>query len=255
MTNQGTSAPQTKAKTKSKTPSKAVASKINPISDRELALQQISTQRVQTTQTSDAQLSGPLHLEDPRPQIISRHWQYLFQINLIDAAPNGQIRTDAGIRYDLSERKRLAIPELEFGVTKTLTDRKFFGNPLWWSTSVGAGYMARNEEITLPSGFHIADAGMAIIVSRISFTTGISLNSNWDGVLGVERGQYQINQVSSNDLAQFSRKLQYWGVSTGADYKLPSNAKVLARYVYRNELTETQALPDGNLEIGIKFLW
>lgn len=233
--------------------SKTKPAKIEPpalsISQRERASAEISTARTLMDHSSDAQMSGPIHLEDPRPQVITRKWKYLFEINLIDAIPSGQVRTDAGITYDMNSRGRFLIPELQFGIGNTLSTAG------WWTTSLGAGFFSQSQSITLPSGFHLEDAGLSMMIVRANVVGGYILNQNWDLCAGLERGQYLINQVSSNDLAQFNRKAQYWGALLGADFKLDSGGRVIGRYVVRNETSDTQLLPQGNLEIGMKYLW
>ena len=224
-------------------------------SNRSLASKQIATTRVESLSSSDAQMSGPIHLEDPRPQIIERQWSYLLQLDLVEALPQGKIKTDAGIVYDLDSKGRYLIPVLQLGFARPLILGSSVANPMWWSLSGGVGFYSKSAEVSLPSGFVVSDAGMSLMMTRMMGSIGVLVSTNWDVVLGAERGQYQINQVSSNDLAQFSRKVQYWGWGLGADYRLPSGSKLSGKYAFRNELTDTQILPNGNLEIGMKFIW
>jgi hypothetical protein len=223
---------------------------------REQALAE--TKIVATAQTSatDAQTTGMLVLKDPRPEILTRSWQYFAGLTAQNFQAEGKA-TNTTTTFDLSENGSTFMPGLTLGVM----------GPEWNLKSVlisvgvrgDASFASQSVTAVLPSGYEAADARL----NTTLMSAGPALSLRWDGLrwLGLtftpQFGNLNYTQTSSNDFAHFSKHASYAALNYGLDFRLTRKWSVFTEWSQRSLRDSQQeiALQKDNFEFGTKVSW
>ncbi|MBO9667326.1 MAG: hypothetical protein J7501_11000 [Bdellovibrio sp.] len=222
---------------------------------REQALAE--TKIVATAQTSatDAQTTGMLVLKDPRPEILTRSWQYFAGFTAQNFQPEGKA-TNTTTTFDLGENGSTFMPGLTLGVM----------GPEWNLKSVlisvgvrgDASFASQSVSAVLPSGF-TEEARL----NTTLMSAGPALNLRWEGLrwLGLtftpQFGSLNYTQTSSNDFAHFSKRAAYTAMAYGLDFRLTRKWSVFTEWSQRslNDSNQEIALQKDNFELGTKVSW
>ncbi|WP_413585016.1 hypothetical protein [Bdellovibrio sp. HCB274] len=225
------------------------------ISLRDAALAETKIKGVSTASATDAQ-TGMLVLKDPKPEVVSRPWQYIAGFTAQNFQAQGTVTTDAAGTFDLSQNGQTFMPGLMLGVMSSEWNVKniLISGGLRFNGSLAS----QSVSAKMPSGVVIDDARLN--TSLLSGGVVLSLrhaNLAWVAVtVAPQYGTVNYTQSSTNDFAKFSKQASYNAINYGLDFRLTKKWSVFTEWSQR-ELRDTTeiALQKDNFELGTKVSW
>lgn len=212
--------------------------------------------KTQKQSSTDAQFSGILKLKDPRPQIITRDWQYFLGFKIQPMQAQGNVSNSVVGNFDLGNNAPTVHPSLELGFSKPFPAEDLFVN---WGLVGQTGFSTEQVKLTFPSGYSAPqDTHLNTLTSslgaKIEFAaprlSALYFNTS------ARLGRITYTQTSLNDLAQFSEAATYLSLSLGSSYNFYENWQVTADYSNRklNQKSSLKIQTD-NIEIGLRAIW
>lgn len=206
---------------------------------------------------TDAQTTGMLKLKDPRPEIITRSWQYFAGLTAQNFKAEGKVLTDSSGVFDLSKNGETFMPGLTAGVM----------GPEWDVKSVlislglrgDAQFASQSAAAILPSGFEVDDARLN--TTLLSLGPVFSLRHDalrWLSLtFSPQYGTLNYTQTSSNDYAHFSKTAGYMAMNYALDFRVTQKWSFFTEWSQRELRASNQeiALQKDNFELGTKVTW
>ncbi|XGC81649.1 hypothetical protein ACES2L_04035 [Bdellovibrio bacteriovorus] len=229
---------------------------VSEVSLRQKALAESSIQGKSVQTATDAQVAGMLTLKDPRPEIITRRWNYFAGFSAQQFQPSGIAQKDGVGSFDLAKNGETTMPGFEFGALTPYYGMK----QLNWKAGIRAkaSIASQDTDVTLSSGFKINDARLN--TSLIS--VGPLVQLQWARIswlaftLSPQFGTLNYTQASANDYATFSKIAGYESMAYGLDFSVGKNWSLFTEWSQR-QLKDTSeiALQKDNFELGTKITW
>jgi|GEM_PF-1664285 hypothetical protein len=223
---------------------------------KKMALAETSIEGKEQKSATNARTEGMLSLKDPRPEIITRSWQYLFGLTLQSFQPQGTVQTSLAGEFDLSNNDSTVLPAIEFGAMSPLMAT----GPALWRVGGKAklAYSSQKIDVTLPSGYEVDDARLN--TSMLSVGPAFSVQHerlNWLALTGTYQfGDLNYTQTSSTELANFSKHGGFESVGLGLQFQLTKGWAVSTEWSDRKlRSDETIALQKNNFELGTSVTW
>lgn len=225
---------------------------------REQALAEAKPQLVLAQNSAtDAQTTGMLKLKDPRPEIITRSWQYFAGLTAQNFQAQGTVTTDSSGIFDLAKNGETFMPGLTAGVM----------GPEWNLKSVlislggrgDAQFSSQSVSVTLPSGYKVDDARLNTTLLSIGPVLALRHDSlRWLSLtFSPQYGTLNYTQTSSNDYAHFSKTAGYLAMNYALDFRLTRQWSVFTEWSQRDIRDSHQeiAIQKDNFELGTKVTW
>ncbi|WII71297.1 hypothetical protein QJS83_12575 [Bdellovibrio sp. 22V] len=223
---------------------------------REQALAENEIKGEQKAVASDAQVSGMLTLQDPRPEIITRSWKYFAALSAQSFQAEGVTSKEGAGTFDLGKNSQTVMPALELGVMSPSLQTK----ALLWKLGVRAkaGFASQGTDVTLDSGFKVDDARL----NSTLFSGGLLLSMQWERLawlsltVSPQMGSVNYTQTSANDFATFSKQAGFNSIGYGLDIALTNKWSLFTEWTQR-DLKDNKdiALQRDNFELGTKVTW
>ena len=206
---------------------------------------------------TDAQTTGMLKLKDPRPEIITRSWQYFAGLTAQNFQAQGVVTTDSAAVFDLSKSGETFMPGLTVGVM----------GPEWNLKSVlislggraDGQFSSQSVSAVLPSGYTVDDARLNTTLLSIGPVLGLRHdNLRWLSLtFSPQFGTLNYTQTSSNDYAHFSKTASYLAMNYALDFRLTQKWSIFTEWSQREIRDSHQelALQKDNFELGTKVTW
>ncbi|WP_413575472.1 hypothetical protein ACLVWU_14135 [Bdellovibrio sp. HCB290] len=225
------------------------------ISLRDAALAETKAKGTATSSATDAQ-TGMLVLKDPKPEIVSRPWQYIAGFTAQQFQAKGSVTTDASGTFDLSQNGQTFMPGLMLGVMSSEWNLKnvLISGGLRFNGSLAT----QSVSAVMPSGVVVEDARLN--TSLLSGGVVLSLRHAklaWVAVtVAPQYGTVNYTQSSNNDFAKFSKQASYDAINYGLDFRLTKKWSVFTEWSQRELRDKTEiALQKDNFELGTKVSW
>ncbi|WP_413292995.1 hypothetical protein ACLSU7_16495 [Bdellovibrio sp. HCB185ZH] len=224
---------------------------------RDAALAETTAKGTAQKYASDAQTTGMLVLKDPKPEIVTRPWQYFAGFTAQQFQAKGTVTTETAGTFDLSQNDQTFMPGLTFGVM----------TPEWNVKNIlisggvrfDASMATQNSAVTLPSGATIDDARLNTTMASLGPVLNIShAKISWLAVTFTPQyGNLNYTQTSSNDFAHFSKQASYLALNYGLDFRLTKKWSVFTEWSQRELRDQNQeiALEKDNFELGTRVSW
>ena len=223
---------------------------------KKMALAETACETKEQSSATNARTEGMLSLKDPRPEIITRSWKYLFGLSLQSFQPQGTVNTDLAGTFDLGSNDSTILPALELGAMSPL----LLTGPAQWRLGGVAkfAYSSQKIDLTLASGYEVDDARLN--TSMLSVGPAFSVQHealNWLALTGTwQFGDLNYTQTSSTELASFSRHASFESVGLGLQFQLTKGWAVSTEWSDRKlRSDETIALQKNNFELGTSVTW
>jgi len=234
----------------------ATTTELSPTQLKKLALAETQVEGKAQASATNARTEGMLSLKDPRPEIITRSWKYLFGFTLQNFQPEGTVATDLAGTFDLSNNDQTILPAIEFGAMSPLLAT----GPAQWRLGAKTkfAYTSQEIELTLPSGYQVDDARLN--TSMFSVGPAFSVQAerlSWMALTGSwQFGNLNYTQTSSTDLATFSKHASFESIALGLQFQLTKGWAVSTEWSDRQVRSdETIALQRNNFELGTSITW
>lgn len=227
------------------------------LSLREKALAEAKAEGLQERAVaSDAQVSGMLTLKDPRPEVVTRPWNYFAAFTAQMFQAEGTATKEGSGTFDLGKNERTVMPGLELGVMSIPWQTKAV---LWkFGLRAKAGFASQGTDIALDSGYAIDDARL----NTTMFSGGpvVALSSErlqWLSLtFSPQYGTLSYTQTSSNDFAAFSKSAAFNSMSYGLDFAVSKKWSLFTEWSQRNLNDSSEiALQKDGFELGTKITW
>ncbi|MDG0817997.1 hypothetical protein [Bdellovibrio svalbardensis] len=211
---------------------------------------------------SDAQLdattaSGMLSLKDPRPEVITRTWQYFAGLTAQSFTPRGIVSTDSVGNFDLSENGSTFMPGLAAGFLSPEMKTK----ALLWRVGLrgNAAFSSQEAAVRFPTGYTVSDARL----NSTLFAFGPTVSLQWDRLQWLaltftpQYGTVNYTQTSANEFAHFSKQTGYMSLNFGLDFQFSKQWSIFTEYSQRSLRDSYQelALQRDNFGLGTKVTW
>ncbi|WP_413582310.1 hypothetical protein [Bdellovibrio sp. HCB288] len=225
------------------------------ISLRDAALNETKAKGIATASATDAQ-TGMMVLKDPKPEIVSRPWQYIAGFTGQQFQAKGTVTTDSAGTFDLSQNDQTFMPGLMLGVMSSELNLKniLISGGLRFNGSLAT----QSVSAVMPSGVVIDDARLN--TSLLSGGVVLSVRHAklaWLAVtVAPQYGTVNYTQSSNNDFAKFSKQASYNALNYGLDFRLTKKWSVFTEWSQREMRDQTEiALQKDNFELGTKVSW
>lgn len=242
-------------------PSKKKSSKnsnqpVAEVSLRDKALTESQNLGQQKKQASEVQMeSGVLTLKDPRPEVITRSWNYFVGVSAQQFQPEGRVTNDLNNNFDLGQQGQTLMPGVEFGVIS----QDYYANNILlnFGAQLKGAFSSQAVEVTYPSGAVIDDARL----NTSLLSVGPTVAARWERydwlslVFTPEFGTLRYTQTSSSSYGQFSKSAAYRALTAGFDFKVGEKVSVFTKYSQRDLDDNQLALQKDNFELGTKLTW
>lgn len=240
----------------------ATSSSNTTLSLREQASAETRVEGQLQKSATDAQLnpelaSGMLSLKDPRPEIITRTWQYFAGLTVQSFTPQGEVTTESAGTFDLGKNGSTFMPGLAAGFLSPEMKTK----SLLWRIGLrgNAALSSQSISVTFPTGYTVNDARL----NTTLFAFGPTLSLQWDRLQWLaftftpQYGTVNYTQTSANDFAHFSKQTGYMGLNFGLDFQFTKQWSIFTEYSQRSLRDSHQelALQRDNFELGTKVTW
>lgn len=205
---------------------------------------------------TDAQVSGMLTLKDPRPEVVTRSWNYFAALSGQSFQAQGVAQKSGSGSFDLSKNNPTFMPGLEIGVIS----HSLQTNTLLWRMGLRAKASLASQEsnIALNSGFSIDDARLNTTLLSAGALVAVQWERiNWMALtISPQFGSLNYTQTSSNDFAAFSKQASFQSLGLGLDFVLNNKWSLFTEWTQKN-LKETSeiALQKDNFELGTRITW
>lgn len=242
------------APTKKKSPK--ATTPVEEVSLRDKALTESQNLGKQQKQASEVQMeSGVLTLKDPRPEVITRSWNYFVGVSAQQFQPEGLVTNDLNNTFDLGQQGQTLMPGIEFGVIS----QDFYANSILlnFGAQLKGAFSSQSVAVTYPSGQVIDDARL----NTTLFSVGPTFAARWERydwlsfIFTPEFGSLRYTQTSSSSYGQFSKSAAYRALTAGFDFKVADKVSVFTKYSQRDLDDNHLALQKDNFELGTKVTW
>lgn len=223
------------------------------------ALEAAQAPSTKKASASDVQIplsSSLLTLKDPRPEVTTRSFKYLFGLKLEPLQNSGTVTNELNESFEMGRTQATLFPTMALGFSRPLN---FANSQLTeGQVYVQGGFLSQEAPANLKSNYYVADArlnstqlnlgGELHFLPTIFYPVTLSVGGKY-GVLNY-------TQSSSTSFAQFSKSSQFIGLQLGAHYHIENNWHLVAGYNYRQLLTNTQINnAPHRLEVGAQVQW
>ncbi len=208
---------------------------------------------------NDVQVSqSMLSLEDPLREVRQRLWDYKLGLGLQMFRPSGTVRNDfTSSDFNLSDNGSTVLPALIFGAQGKLLEQ-----PRWqmdWGLSGRVGYISQKAKARFDSGFVESNVRLNTFMLGVGPQLNFVMNRvPWlTTVVGAEVGRLTYTQVSSNDLANLSKRANYQAWLAGFDFRLNPTWSLYTRYSNRqlSSAPDQMQVQANNWEAGTQIVW
>ncbi len=232
----------------------ATSQSMKSLKDKALAEAKIEGLNKKTA--SDAQISGMLTLKDPRPEVVTRPWDYFMAFSGQRFQAQGVAQKYGIGSYDLSKNSPTFMPGFEVGVLSHSLPTRM----LSWKLGLRAKASIASQEtkLNLESGYKIDDARL----NTTLLSVGPHIHLQWERInwlsltFSPQFGSLNYTQTSSNDFAAFSKQAGFQSIGYGLDFNFGNKWSIFTEWNQRS-LKETQeiALQNDSFELGTRITW
>lgn len=223
---------------------------------KERALVESKIEGLNRKTASDAQVSGMLKLKDPRPEVVTRSWDYFMAFSGQRFQAQGVAEKYGVGSFDLSKNNPIIMPGFEFGLlSHTLTTQM-----VAWKVGLRAkaSFASQKTQLNLESGFQIDDARL----NTALLSVGPHFSMQWNQIEWVsltfspQFGSLNYTQTSSNDFAAFSKQSGFQSIGYGLDFNFGNKWSIFTEWNQRS-LRENKeiALQNDSFELGTRIIW
>ncbi len=223
---------------------------------RDAALAETTAKGSAQKSATDAQ-TGMMILKDPKPEIVTRPWQYFAGFTAQQFQPKGTVTTLTAGTFDLSKNEQTFMPGLTFGVMTPEWNLKnvLISGGLRFDASMAT----QNAAVTVSSGAAVDDARLNTTMA----SGGPVLNLRYAKLSWLaltftpQFGNLSYTQTSSNEFAHFSKQASYLAMNYGLDFRLTKKWSVFTEWSQRELRDQNQeiALEKDNFELGTRVSW
>lgn len=226
------------------------------LSLREKALTESKIEGLATSTATDAQVSGMLTLKDPRPEVITRSWNYFAALTGQSIQAQGVVQKAETGTFDLNKNEQTFMPGVELGVISHPLQTK----ELLWKVGLRAkaGLASQSTAVMLDSGFVINDARLNTTI----FSGGPQLSLQWSRLnwlaltLSPQFGSLNYTQTSANEFATFSKQAGFEALSYGLEFSVNKRWSLFTEQTQRSLKDNAEiALQKDSFELGTKVTW
>lgn len=226
------------------------------LSLREKALAESKIEGLAKASATDAQVSGMLTLKDPRPEVVTRPWNYFAALTGQSFQAQGRAQKPGTGEFDLAKNDATLMPGLALGVIS----RPLVTGAVAWKVGLQAkaGFASQGTSVTLDSGFKIDDARL----NSTLFSAGPSLSLQWQRLswlsftLSPQYGSLIYTQTSANEFATFSKQAGFEAMSYGLEFAVNNRWSLFTDWSQRQLKDSSEiALQKDNFEIGTMVTW
>lgn len=223
---------------------------------KERALAEAKVEGLSKKSASDAQVSGMLKLKDPRPEVVTRSWDYFMAFSGQKFQAQGVAQKDGIGTFDLSKNSPALMPGFEVGVLSHSLQTQM----LSWKLGLRAKAAVSSQEtqLNLESGYKINDARL----NATLLSMGPHIHLQWERLEWIsftfspQFGSLNYTQTSSNDFAAFSKRANFQSMGYGLDFNFGNKWSIFTEW-NRRSLKENQeiALQNDSFELGTRITW
>lgn len=200
--------------------------------------------------------SSLLMLKDPRPEVTTRSFKYLFGLKLEPMTNSGIVTNDLNENFDFGRTSGVLFPTISLGLSRDIN----FMTPSMTNGQIyiQGGFLSQEAPANLKNSFLISDARLNSTVLNVGGDLAFLPSILYPVTLtaGAKYGVLNYTQSSSSTFAQFSKSSQFYALQLGANYHLEKNWQLLAAYNFRQLLTNTQINnAPHRLEVGAQVQW
>ncbi len=228
------------------------------LSLREQAMAESRVDGQSQKSATDVQVaSGMLRLKDPRPEVITRTWQYFAGLTAQNFTPRGSVSTESAGSFELDKNGSTFMPGLAAGFLSPEMKTK----ALSWRLGLrgNASFASQSATVVFPTGYSVSDARLNTTLLAV----GPTISLQWDRLQWLaftftpQYGTVNYTQTSSNDFAHFSKQTGYMGLNFGLDFQFAKQWSIFTEYSQRSLRDSNQeiALQRDNFELGTKVTW
>lgn len=223
---------------------------------KERALIEAKIEGLSKKSASDAQVSGMLKLKDPRPEVVTRPWDYFMAFSGQRFQAQGVAQKYGVGSYDLGKNSATLMPGFEVGVLSHSLSTRMVSWKL--GLRAKASIASQETQLNLQSGYKIDDARL----NTTLLSVGPHINLQWERInwlsltLSPQFGSLNYTQTSSNDFAAFSKQAGFQSIGYGLDFNFGNKWSIFTEWNQRS-LKETQeiALQNDSFELGTRITW
>jgi hypothetical protein len=214
--------------------------------------------KIKTTPSDVSVSESMLSLSDPKPVVEERAVQFGFSLGAQPFHAKGVVGEDlTGSSFDIGGNGQTVLPTAEFGIRHGLVSGQGWRSD--WGLAALFAYTSQKAKAEFVSGFVEKDVRLNTMLWSLGPQATLTLErwSRLTGVLGLEFGQLTYTQVSSDELANFTRRGAYFGWNLGLEFQLSQTWSLMGRYT-RRELTGSHREIDiqaDNYALGAKIVW